>query len=84
MTTLSFFDFTKQYQGLTICCAQTGRKLIKAGIYNAFNGNQSVLLTLDKNPEYIIRERTAEENDEWNSAIENAACWIKRVTQERK
>lgn len=72
MTTLSYFEFNRHYQGMNIFSAKTNKKLIKASVYYAFHGEQS-LLELDKNPDYIIRERTEKENDDWERSILNSS-----------
>lgn len=69
MKSISYFEFNLIYQGMNIIHAATGRKMIKAAVFNACRGKEYILHTLEQNPEFIIQEKTAKELHDWEKAI---------------
>lgn len=72
MKSISYYEFNQMYQGMNIIHATTGRKMIKAAVFNACRGKEYILHTLDQNPEFIIQEKTAKELYDWEKAIMNS------------
>ncbi|HEY0029155.1 MAG TPA: hypothetical protein VGC65_00240 [Bacteroidia bacterium] len=66
---LSYFEFNEMYQGKNIIHAASGRRLIKAAIYNAFRSREYLLYLLAENPEFVVQEKTEQELNEWDKAI---------------
>lgn len=73
MKSISYFEFNTIYQGMNIIDARTGKKLLKAAVFNAFRHKEYVLFTLEQNSEFIIEEKTSLELREWDRAIQNTS-----------